>query len=502
MFGGLKKSASRMAIVAAAGTMMTGTAFAADLGGDCCADLEERVAELEATTARKGNRKVSLTISGQVNRTMMYWNDGGRSNTYFGLDNTNTSSRFALTGSAKITPTFSAGYNILIEMSDKGRSIQTGQRSEDGNSKFAAPNSAGGDHALAARDVNVWLESSQLGRLTVGRLTGSGPVGVIDLGGISVVAPAAVLTGSGLALRDSATGKLTSFALSGVTDANGDFGQRQEGIKYTTPTFAGFVANASIGEAMKIVNGSVQDNLLTAPTLGGVAAGRDSFNGQVYGANLLYAGEFSGVRVAAGIGYERFELDGTLATSGSTGFGARVQQWGGSLAALHVPTGLFLQGDYISTKRAAVFDYSIAGGALYNADVSASRYIIQGGVTQNFFGPGKTSLFGEYGKYSGWAQALNQDATANVGAIAATTVAAAGGDAMFFGLGAVQNFDAAALELYAGWRRYSVGDITGRAVLGNGGVTATPVVTGTAAAPATFSIKDIDVVTAGARIKF
>ena len=42
-------------------------AFAADLGGDCCADLEERVAELEATTARKGNRKVSLSIYGQVN---------------------------------------------------------------------------------------------------------------------------------------------------------------------------------------------------------------------------------------------------------------------------------------------------------------------------------------------------------------------------------------------------------------------------------------------------
>ena len=38
-------------------------AFAADLGGNCCADLEERIAELEATTARKGNRKVSLTVS-------------------------------------------------------------------------------------------------------------------------------------------------------------------------------------------------------------------------------------------------------------------------------------------------------------------------------------------------------------------------------------------------------------------------------------------------------
>ena len=34
------------------------SASAADLGGNCCADLEERIAELEATTARKGNRKV------------------------------------------------------------------------------------------------------------------------------------------------------------------------------------------------------------------------------------------------------------------------------------------------------------------------------------------------------------------------------------------------------------------------------------------------------------
>ena len=41
---------------------------AADLGGDCCADLEERVAELEATTVRKGNKKVKVELYGRVNR--------------------------------------------------------------------------------------------------------------------------------------------------------------------------------------------------------------------------------------------------------------------------------------------------------------------------------------------------------------------------------------------------------------------------------------------------
>ena len=49
---------------------------AADLGGDCCADLEERVAELEATTVHKGNKKVTVTLYGRVNRIVNFWDDG------------------------------------------------------------------------------------------------------------------------------------------------------------------------------------------------------------------------------------------------------------------------------------------------------------------------------------------------------------------------------------------------------------------------------------------
>ena len=70
---------SLSALVAAGllvGGLSAGSASAADLGGNCCADLEERIAELEATTARKGNRKVSLTISGWVGEQALYWDDG------------------------------------------------------------------------------------------------------------------------------------------------------------------------------------------------------------------------------------------------------------------------------------------------------------------------------------------------------------------------------------------------------------------------------------------
>src|SRR4029434_10058131 len=106
MIGGLLKSASRWALVAAAGVIVGGVAMpsakAADLGGDCCADLEERVAELEATTARKGNRKVSLTITGSVNRSVLWWDDSHMSRAYYGLDNSNFSSRLGFLGSARV----------------------------------------------------------------------------------------------------------------------------------------------------------------------------------------------------------------------------------------------------------------------------------------------------------------------------------------------------------------------------------------------------------------
>ena len=78
MFGGVGKSAGWATILGTVGFVLSGSvsAKAADLGGDCCADLEERVAELEATTARKGNRKVSLTVSGWVNEAIFAWDDG------------------------------------------------------------------------------------------------------------------------------------------------------------------------------------------------------------------------------------------------------------------------------------------------------------------------------------------------------------------------------------------------------------------------------------------
>jgi hypothetical protein len=87
--------------------------FAADLGGNCCADLEERIAELEETTARKGNRKVSVTVSGWVNEAVFWWDDGVYDKAYIAT-NSLEQSRFRFVGEAKIDKDWSAGYLLEI----------------------------------------------------------------------------------------------------------------------------------------------------------------------------------------------------------------------------------------------------------------------------------------------------------------------------------------------------------------------------------------------------
>jgi len=97
------------------GGLTASSASAADLGGNCCADLEERIAELEATTARKGNRKVSLTVSGWVGEQVLWWDGGAARGTYVGGLGTTLASHVSFTGQATIMPGWYAGYVLTLE---------------------------------------------------------------------------------------------------------------------------------------------------------------------------------------------------------------------------------------------------------------------------------------------------------------------------------------------------------------------------------------------------
>ena len=142
MIGGLLKSTSSLAVVAAAGMFIGGLtltpAQAADLGGDCCADLEERVADLEATTARKGNRKVSLKITGFVSRTIGWYEDDFGSSEFYSAGNGPGGSSFQFTGSAKLTSTWTAGYSIRARLDTDRNSGALDNAGESGGTRFGA----------------------------------------------------------------------------------------------------------------------------------------------------------------------------------------------------------------------------------------------------------------------------------------------------------------------------------------------------------------------------
>jgi hypothetical protein len=425
------KSASSATIAAGLG-LSFGLAVmpvkAADLGGDCCADLEERVAELEATTARKGNRRMSLTVSGQVNRTILYWNDGDRSGTYAGLDNTSTSTRFIFSGEAKISPSVKAGFEIMTEWNLGGRTTAVDQTGPDG---FSGTVSA--DGGLGVRRAFWWLEDKNLGRVSVGRHNAGGPVAIIDLGGVTTPSSAAPGdVGGGFIVAGTAT------RLSAVI--NPSYGNdRVEGIRYDSPTIAGFVFQAFWGE----------DNLWTAA--------------------LRYAGEFGGIRVAAGIGYEAQDSSPTQTVQLDNGARNMDNEWSASLSFMHVATGLFAQGQYARSEF-------LNGG-------DATYWLVQAGITKNWFGLGNTSFYGEYGEATDFIKsgpaATGNASPANLNYLAGSS------DVEFYGLGVVQQIDAAAMELYLSWRRFET-NVTG---VGAPNVSAN-------------GSSDLDLIHGGARIRF
>lgn len=454
MIGGLLKSASTVALFAAAGLFVGGVAMpsakAADLGGDCCADLEERVAELEATTARKGNRRMSLIVSGQVNTAVMAW-DQGRDNAVFIVDNGVSRSGFQFDGTARVNPNLTAGFQMVIGLATGARSHQTSQLDDDGGAVT--------DSTVAIELANWFLRSDTLGEIRVGRInTAHSGTTLVDLGGAGVIANAnaqlwggnfimtigGAKTGIGDNLRWSTMMGGTQMGISGLS--------RQNAIMYTTPTLGGFSASVAWGE-------------------------QDALDDGMWDAAVRYAGEFAGFRVAAAVSYGKnsgnitdAEDNTSTATFPRYGDGADLRKLQGSASVMHVASGLYLTGAY------AVQSYNGTSSSELNVISGGNRpdttfWYLQGGISQNWTGLGRTVLYGEYGRFEDGIAGLFLDAAAS------TTD--------FWGVGVVQHIDAAAMELFLSYRLYTA-DFTRPAGLGG----------------TTTDFDDLSIVMGGARVRF
>lgn len=352
MIGGRFNFAS-VASIAAAGLFMGGVAAkAADLGGNCCADLEERVAELEATTARKGNRKVSLEVSGHVHEAIVFYDvrtDNGvneESNIHIGTHGA-SESRFRFRGSAKIDADWSAGF--LMEFGVSANNL--GDIDQD----------RGNSPRLRIRHEALYLKSNTMGTLWLGQ-TSSAADGITE-----------ICLGCGIHnstdysddLGDMLAGNGETFAsFGGPQGVFAGEGDRREVIRYISPTLAGFVISAAYGQ--------------------------DDF----YDVALRYAGEFGQIRIAGGIGYQRDTSGdtggGTAAGSCLAGPGLSTYDCaliGASLSMQHTPTGLYVAGAYGQHEN------ELAGSG---AD-KGMGYRVTGGVYSKWISLGKTNIWGEYG---------------------------------------------------------------------------------------------------------
>ena len=209
MFGGLTKTSSRIALAAALGLTLGGVALkatpakAADLGGDCCADLEERVAELEATTVRKGNKKVSVTLSGWVVKSMNFWDDGVNDGFAVGDKDYDFGSRFAITGSATIAPGWSGGFNLTVTPGGSVFGVNSNEVDE-----FVGVNSRLGSTTFG--NINtlysfIYIKSDHWGTLNWGHLSpaSDNPAVLADASGTVIESNFVGFEGGGFTARNS-----------------------------------------------------------------------------------------------------------------------------------------------------------------------------------------------------------------------------------------------------------------------------------------------------------
>jgi hypothetical protein len=278
--------ASYLALAAVSGLLIgaTAPASAADLGGGCCQDLEERVAELEATTARKGNRVVSLQIYGQVNKALLFF-DNGEDSDAFVVDNDFSGSRFGFLGEAIIKPGWTAGYRMEFDVQDAA------------SDKVEVDNDDPDDE-IKIRINEVYVDSERFGRVTLGQGdSASNQIAEISLG--NSLRHSEVNVGNSLTvLGDNVLGDYADN-LDGVS--------RVDRVRYDSPSIYGFVLSASWGE--------------------------DDY----YDVALRFKKEFNSIRVAAGIAYVAAdEVNGNVDDLG------KFEQVSGSFSVMHIPSGVFL----------------------------------------------------------------------------------------------------------------------------------------------------------------
>jgi len=407
----------------------------------CCDDLEARIAEIEQSAARKGNRKVSLMVSGQVNKAITFWDDGEIKDAYV-VDNDFAQSRIRFQGKAEIAKGWEAGYWLELGL-DTASSDAVSQFDPDATALGATAGNAG----IELRPARWYIKSEDYGQLWVGRGS-TAQDNLYKWANLGRAYSDAELHYNGrFALRRSDgaigfSGTNPATAITRIWDdvANNLDLSRTNNVRYDTPTIAGFMISATYN-----------------PGISDVA--------------VRYTEKFGAYTVNWGIGY--------LVDTDTNGVERRT---GRPIdpAARGNETEDIVGSAGFSEKESGIYVYSAFGwrkfddqgfvtppfaAALGVQDQWASYGYLQTGMTRDFISLGLTNLHVDYGVYDDWLR--GSTITFNPGP-SSQQLAVTGSTVTRWGFGITQAIKAAEADLYMIFNHYSLdldtADRTGAAV--------------------------------------
>lgn len=218
-----------------------------------------------------GQQGIQVQLYGQVNRAIMWADDGHRSKAFF-VDGESSGTRFGINGTSNVMPGLKAGAKFEVEY----------QSNSSDSVNFESPTDNPG---LAERWFDVFLEGAW-GRVNLGQGSGAADdASTVDLSGTGLADGVCTCDWGGkIFFRDSAGGVLGTNV--GAVFSNQDFESRYDRVMYTTPVFGGFRAQ--------------------------VGTGQKSTAGEVNEASLWYAGKLMG-DIQAAIGWSDEKTGSNLA---------------------------------------------------------------------------------------------------------------------------------------------------------------------------------------------
>ncbi len=273
-----KASSWRAALLAG-----TAAAFAAGLALSVGMDT----AAAQARVVKSGKDKVTVRITGQVTKDLIFFDDGDSSRVRI-VGSNYSSSRVRWHADGKISPELNVGALIEVGVDDARNALNnTGFGGRSGND-------------FQTRKAELFFNHKNLGRVWLGSgdTAANGVMNTTAHGAFVFLTASSSLMLNGLQFRTSGgDGSLSGISVGTVLPDN-DFASREPRIRYDTPVFQGFMASASLS---------------------------DDSAAEVA---LRYSAKVMGTKVKAAVGYH----EGSAGAEGG-------EIWGGALSFVH-STGL------------------------------------------------------------------------------------------------------------------------------------------------------------------